>query len=160
MINTVIRLEFDMVFPNEEQKEIIEYLKLVSPNSLLNIIGFSNSFPQPNFDTINSNLIIKNNVISRVHQYCKNNDVRRKPCVISREASLKLAEKILANRNLLIENTENLNFSVDSDETNLLKSFLIINTEVNKKEKYSLSETDNIENIAEMLITTSFQSRI
>ncbi|WP_035667079.1 hypothetical protein [Flavobacterium sp. KJJ] len=158
MIRTIIRLEFGMVFPDEKQKEIIEYLKLISPESLLNIIGFSNSFPQPNYDNINSNIDIRNDIINRVHSYCENNKIKIKPCVISREGSLKLAEKILANRDLLIENVKNKIVDIDSDEINLLKSFLIINEQVNKRENFSMSKDDNIEKFSEMLITMSFSN--
>ena len=51
MIKIVQRLEFDNVFPDEEQKNILEYLGNVSKYTLINIIGFSNTKPQPNFDT-------------------------------------------------------------------------------------------------------------
>jgi hypothetical protein len=43
MIKTVQRLEFENVFPEEQQKDILEYLGAISKFLLLDIIGFSNT---------------------------------------------------------------------------------------------------------------------
>lgn len=157
MISAVLRLEFEHVFPEEEIKNALDYLKLISSDTLLNIIGFSNTHPQPNFDNINSNSAIRQDIINRVNFYCRQNNIRTKPCVVTREASLKLAEKILENRIELIDNST-IAIDVDSDELNLLKAFLVINKEINIKDNYAISEDDNIERIAEMIITLSFST--
>lgn len=157
MIQAVLRLEFEHVFPEEEIKNVLDYLKLVSSDTLLNIIGFSNTHPQPNFDNINSNRAIRQDIINRVNFYCRQNNIRTKPCVVTREASLKLAEKILENRVELIDYST-IVLDIDSDELNLLKAFLVINKEVNVKENYAITEDDNIERIAEMIITLSFST--
>jgi hypothetical protein len=155
-MNFVLRLEFENVFPDENRKDILEYLKVISPKTLLSVIGFSNTTPQPNYDNIHSNFEIRHDIISRVNFYCQKNNIGIKPCVVSREASLKLAEIILENRVNLIDNSTVSKLDIDLEETNLLKAFLIINKEVNLKTKFSISEEDNIENIAEMIITMSF----
>lgn len=155
-MNLVLRLEFDNVFPEEKQEDILEYLKLISPQTLLSIIGFSNTSPQPNYDSIHSNLEIRNDIVNRVNFYCRTNNIDIKPCVVSRESSLKLAEVILENRGTLIDNSTVRKLNIDLEETNLLKAFLIMNKEVNTKSKYWTSNSDSIENIAEMIITMSF----
>ncbi|MDP3945233.1 MAG: hypothetical protein Q8Q51_05010 [Lutibacter sp.] len=153
MINTVQRLEFENVYPEEKKKEILEYLNKVSSFTLLNIIGFSNTTPQPNFDNITSNSEIQNDIIERVIKYSRENSIKEKPELVSREASLKLAEIILANKDFLIEN--NKNSDRDLDELNLFKSFLIINKEVNSKQKL-ISSDDNFDKMVDMMIAMSF----
>lgn len=157
MISAVLRLEFEHVFPEEKVENVLDYLKLISSDTLLNVIGFSNTHPQPNFDNINSNSTIRNDIINRVKFYCQQNNIRTKPCVVTREASLKLAEKILENRVELIDNST-LATIIDSDELNLLKAFLVINKDVNIKDNYAITEDDNTERIAEMIITLSFST--
>lgn len=158
MISAVLRLEFENVFPEEEKKDVLQYLKSISAETLLNIIGFSNTYPQLNYDNIHSNIGIRNEIINRVNFYCKNNNINSKPCVVTREASLKLAEIILENRTQLIDNSSVNFLDVDLEETSLLKSFLVINKGINSKENYSISENDNIEKMAEMIITMSFST--
>jgi len=98
MINTQLRLTFQDVFPDEEEKDVLEYLKEISSFTLLNIIGFCNTSPQPNFDNFSSDAEIQNDIIERVIKYSKENNIREKPVVVSREGSLRLAEIILSNR--------------------------------------------------------------
>ena len=155
MINTLLRLEFEHVFPDENEKDVLHYLKQISSFTLLNIIGFSNTNPQPNFDNFASNMEVRNDIIERVIKYSRENDIREKPMLVSREASLRLAEIILSNRNELIE--ENKNDDRDADEINLLKAFLVINKEVNSKQNLTASE-DNFEKLVDMSIAMTFST--
>lgn len=155
MINTLLRLEFEHVFPDEKEKDVLDYLKQISSFTLLNIIGFSNTNPQPNFDNFASNLEVRNDIIERVIKYSRENDIREKPILVSREASLKLAEIILSNRNELIE--ENKNNDRDTDEINLLKAFLVINKQVNSKQNLTAS-ADNFEKLVDMSIAMTFST--
>ncbi|MDO5968280.1 hypothetical protein Q4Q35_00530 [Flavivirga aquimarina] len=155
MIKTVQRLEFENVFGDEDQKDILDYLKRVSQFSLLNIIGFSNTRPQPNFDNFFSNRDVQWDIIQRVTKYGKENQIPEPPEVVSRETSLKLAEIILANREAILN--DNVNDDKDADELNLFKAFLIVNKEVNEKQNFGDAE-DNINKMADILITMSFSS--
>ena len=107
MMNTLLRLEFEHVFPDEVEKDVIEYLKNISAFTLLNIIGFSNTYPQPNFDNFASNLDIRKDIVDRVNKYSHENNIEEKPRLVSREGSLRLAEIILSNRKELIEENKN-----------------------------------------------------
>jgi hypothetical protein len=155
MINTLLRLEFEHVFPDENEKDVLHYLKQISSFTLLNIIGFSNTNPQPNFDNFASNLQVRNDIIERVIKYSKENNISEKPMLVSREASLRLAEIILSNRNELI--VENQKDDRDADEINLLKSFLVINKQVNSKQNLTASE-DNFEKLVDMSIAMTFST--
>ena len=155
MINPILRLEFNHVFPDEDEKEVMHYLKQISSFSLLNIIGFSNTKPLPNFDDFASNLDVRKDIIERVIKYSEKNHIDEKPQLISREASLRLAEIILANRDELLD--DNNNQDSDSDEINLFKAFLVINREVNSKQKLTVSE-DNFEKLVDMSIALTFST--
>ncbi|MGH1387467.1 hypothetical protein [Kordia sp.] len=155
MINTVLRLEFEHVFPDEKEKNVLEYLNQISSFTLLNIIGFSNTNPQPNFDNFASNMVVRDDIIKRVIKYSRENEIKEKPILVSREASLRLAEIILSNRDSLIK--ENKNDDIDTDEINLLKAFLVINKEVNSKQKLEDSE-DNVEKLVDMSIAMLFST--
>lgn len=153
-----LRLEFEHVYPEENKKEIIEYLKLISKATLLDITGFTNTYPQPNFDNFASNLYIRKNIIDRVIDFCRKNNIKNKPKLVSRESSLKLAEIIFSNKEILIDNNNNPK-NIDSDEINLFKSFLVINKEVNSKQKLISSENkENRDSLAQMIIAMSFSS--
>ena len=69
--------------------------------------------------------------------------------------SLRLAEIILSNRKELIE--ENKNDDRDTDEINIFKAFLVINKEVNSKQKLIASE-DNFEKLVDMCIAMTFST--
>lgn len=153
-----LRLEFEHVFRDENAKEIIEYLKLVTKEALLNIIGFTNTYPQPNFDNFTANENLKKDIINRVSKYCFENNIKGKPEVVSREGSLKLAEIILSNKENLIDQNNNPK-NDDLDEVNLFKSFLLINKPINSKQKLTTSEDiDNKEKLAQMMISMSFST--
>lgn len=153
-----LRLEFEHIFPDENAKEIIEYLKLVTKEALLEIIGFANTYPQPNFDNFIANEKLREDIINRVSKYIFENNIKRKPEVVSREGSLKLAEIILSNKENLIDQNNNPK-NDDLDEINLFKSFLLINKLINSKQKLTTSEDiDNREKLAQMMISMSFST--
>ena len=152
-----LRLEFEHVYPEEIRNEIIGYLRLISKETLLNIIGFTNTYPQPNFDNFATNLDIRKDIINRVIEYCRKHNIKGKPQLVSRESSLKLAEIIFSNKEELIENNNNPK-NIDSDEINLFKSFLAINKEVNGKQKLTISNVENQESIAQMMIAMTFST--
>ncbi|WP_423997523.1 hypothetical protein [Maribacter sp. IgM3_T14_3] len=155
MIRTVQRLEFENVFPEEEPKPILDYLSQVSSSTLLGIIGFTTTVPQPNFDNFISDPDVSWDIIQRVTKYGKENQIPEKPEVISREASLRLSETILANRKSLLD--DNPNDDKTADELNILKAFLVINKEVNTKQYFGDAQ-ENIDRMADMLITMAFSS--
>lgn len=155
MINTILRLEFEHVFNDEEPEEILSYLGNVSKFMLLNIIGFTNTAPLPNFDNFFSNSSVQNNIIERVIRYSRANNIVSKPDLISREACLRLAEIILSNKEALF--TEEKEKDVDRDEINIFKAFLILNKEVNGKQKLTNS-IENEDKIADMMMAMSFSS--
>ncbi len=155
MIKTVQRLEFENVFPEEEQQDVLVYLGKASQFILLNLIGFANTIPQKNFDNFFSNQDVQWDIIQRVRNYGRENRLPEPPEIVSREASLRLAEIILANRDTLLE--DNTNNDKDADELSIFKAFLIINKEVNAKQNFGDAE-ENIDKMADMLITMSFSS--
>ena len=67
----------------------------------------------------------------------RENNIDEKPSLVSREGSLRLAEIILSNRKELIE--KNKNDDRDADEINIFKAFLVINKEVNSKQKLTFA---------------------
>ena len=69
-----------------------------------NIIGFFNSNPSINFDNFFSNETVANEVFQKVKNYCRINSIYEKPEIISTEASIKISEIILANKDILITN--------------------------------------------------------
>jgi hypothetical protein len=157
-ITNKLRLEFENIYPEEKEKNIIKYLSLVTKEALLSIIGFTNTYPQPNFDNFITNESINKNIIKRVSKYCFNKNINEKPGVVSREGSLKLAEIILSNKENLIDQNNNPK-NDDLDEINLFKSFLLINKEINNKQKLFTPEvTNNTEKIAQMIISMSFST--
>lgn len=161
MISIKVRLEFKDIFPEEKEENVLEYLKKVSKESLINIIGFTTTLPQPNYDNFFSNSSFQVEIINRVRKHCKEKNFQDKPVVISREGSLRLAELILANKEDIL--SEDRIVSKYDDEVNLFKSFLIINKEINKKsnsfnleEDNTIIEDENISKIAMMLVSMAF----
>lgn len=69
-MQTILRLEFKNIFPNERKREILDYLKEIPKDILLKYIGFANHYPQPNFDNFFSNPEIKEEICYRVLKYC------------------------------------------------------------------------------------------
>ena len=153
MVKNILRLQFENVFPDEEPKELLEYLKEMSSFMLLNTIGFSTTEHGNNFDTIFSNPDIRTDVIDRVIKYSKENDIKDKPELFSKEGTLRLSEIILSKKTTLLEN--NNNDDRDVDELSFLKALLIMNKDVNYKEKY-MSSDDEFERLVDFGITITF----
>ena len=158
MTRVAIRLEFQHLFPEEEKKDILEYLKQISKFSVENIIGFFNSNPSINFDNFFSNETVANEVFQKVKNYCRINSIYEKPEIISTEASIKISEIILANKDILITNNT-LEKNTDRDEISLFKAFLTINETINKSDNLSLeSSTETVDKISEIMIALKFST--
>jgi hypothetical protein len=151
-----IRLEFEYVFPEEEEKDILYYLAKVSSETLLKIIGYFNTKSLPNFDNFFSNPKVAKDIYNRVFEYTKKQSIRDKPEVISQQGSLKLTELILANKASLIENNNDNNNSIDDDEINIFKAFLIINSELNRSQVLNNTSEVNYEKLVDYSIIFSF----
>ncbi|MEL1256145.1 hypothetical protein AAEO57_20310 [Flavobacterium sp. DGU38] len=152
MVKVLQRLQFENVFPDEKPKEVIDYLKNVSRESLLMSIGFCSKNPGTNFDNFFSNPDLHNQVVQRVKDYSKANSIIQKPRVISKYAGLKLAELILSNKEIL----NNKRISVDEDEMNLFKAFLLINTQLNAHQKLNNLNDDNFEKLVDFNLVLKF----
>ena len=136
-MRVVQRLEFDNVFPEEEPKDIMEYLVNISREILLKFIGFSTTRDQPNYTNLFSNFATQADIDKRVADYGREYNLPERPILISREASLMLSEIILANRDELLKKTDNSN--VNDEELNLFKAYLLVNKEANKKQNFGNS---------------------
>lgn len=154
MIKIIQRLEFEDVFPEEKKEDTLEYLSKVSKKTLLKSIGFFNTREVPNFDNFFSNPEIAKDIYDRVVNYSKINIVKNKPETVSRQASLKLAELILSNKKKLLE--ENKNSSIDDDEINLFKAFLVVNRELNKNQELGNTSDSNFEKLVDFSIIFNF----
>lgn len=158
MTKVVLRLEFQHLFPEEEEKDILEYLKMISKFSIENIIGFFNSNPSINFDNFFSNPKVGNEIFEKVLNYCRKNNIAGKPAIVSTEASIKISEIILSNKDVLISSNK-LEKDIDRDEINLFKAFLLINETINKSDNLSLESSDeNIDKISDMMISMKFST--
>lgn len=154
MIKVEQRLEFENVF-DEEPKKIKYYLEKISWDTLINIIGFSNTIPQPNYYNFATNPVLRKEITAKVENYLRKNRILTEPIFISREGSLRLAEIILENQENFKK--KEIESNIDSDELNLFKAYLIINKKINKREKL-FSADDNIERMSDILISLSFQN--
>lgn len=155
-MQTILRLEFKNIFPNERKREILDYLKEIPKDILFKYIGFANHYPQPNFDNFFSNPEIKEEICYRVLKYCVENNVSNKPVVISREASLRVAEFILSKKKELLDDKNQSDVNIDRGELNFFKTFLVINEELNAKDEKRTSSEENFEKIVDMSISSSF----
>lgn len=154
MIKIIQRLEFEDVFPEEEKQDVLFYLKKVSRETLLKSIGFFNTNNLPNFDNFFSNPEIAKDIFDRVVDYSKKNDIKNKPETVSKHASLKLSELILSNRKELLEDNENS--SIDEDEINLFKAFLVVNREINKNQNLESTSDSNFEKLVDFSVIFNF----
>ncbi|MFD1015508.1 hypothetical protein [Winogradskyella rapida] len=154
MIKIIQRLEFEDVFPEEEKQDALFYLTKVSRKTLLKSIGFFNTNNLPNFDNFFSNPEISKDVYDRVVDYSKKTGLKNKPETICKHASLKLSELILSNRNELLE--ENENSSIDEDEINLFKAFLVVNQEINKNQNLESTSDSNFEKLVDISVIFNF----
>ena len=151
-MKVIQRLEFNNVFPDEEQLDVIFYLSKVSKETLLKTIGFCSTNPNTNFDNFFSNPNLHEQIYNRVVNYSKKNNISNKPEVISKYASLKLAEIILSNKAIL----NNKLASIDDDELNLFKAFLVINSQLNGIQKLDNLDADNFEKLVDISLVFKF----
>lgn len=151
-MKAVLRLEFSHIFPKENKKEVLDYLKVIPKDILLKLIGFSTIYPQPNYDSFFSNSYLGREIYNKVIEYCYNNKISNKPIIISREASLRIGEIILSH----LEEFKSEKDDTDLGELNIFKSYLIINEELNKKDESKIRAEDNFEKIVDMSISSSF----
>lgn len=154
MMKIIQRLEFENVFPEEEKQNAYFYLSKVSKETLLKSIGFFNTNNLPNFDNFFSNPEIAKDIYDRVVDYSKKNGIKNKPETVSKHASLKLSELILSNRKGLLE--ENENSSIDEDEINLFKAFLVVNEEINKNQNLESTSDSNFEKLVDFSVIFNF----
>jgi hypothetical protein len=151
-MKVVQRLEFNNVFPEEEQQDALFYLSKVANETLLKTIGFCSTNPNTNFDNFFSNPDLHKQIYNRVVEYSKKNDISNKLEVISKYASLKLAELVLSNKAIL----NNKLTSIDDDELNLFKAFLVINSQLNSVQKLDNLDTDNFEKLVNLSLVFKF----
>lgn len=154
MVKTIVRIEFEHVFPDENQEELIFYIRKISNQMLFNLIGFSTLKAQLNYDQFFSDKKTSLDVIQRFHKYFNKNGIENKPEVVSREASLKIGEIILANREEL-EKRKGFEKYIPTDEINLFKCYLIVNKELNNRQAY-LEQEDGLDKISDILISSAF----
>ncbi|MUU78454.1 hypothetical protein [Winogradskyella endarachnes] len=154
MIKIIQRLEFEDVFPEEEKQEVLFYLKNISRETLLKSIGFFNTNNLPNFDNFFSSPEIAKDIYDRIVDYSKKNGIKNKPETVSKHASLKLSELILSNRKELLEDNENS--SIDEDEINLFKAFLVVNREINKNQNLESTSNSNFEKLVDFSVIFNF----
>ena len=156
------RLQFSDVFPEEEKKDLIDYLKKISKSTLEETISFFNKDKLPNYDGIFSNKDIHRKIISKVQECRQNKYTQGDPVLFSTEANLYIVETIIANKKqLLDENTlgRDTDRDTDRDELNMFKSVLWVNEFLNKKEKNITSPNEsNMCQIAQAFITLKFST--
>ncbi|WP_314235343.1 hypothetical protein [Capnocytophaga sputigena] len=155
----IYRLQFSDVFPEEEKKDLIDYLKNISKSTLEKTISFFNKDDLPNYDGIISNEDVHREIISKVQECRQNKYTQGDPIVFSTEANLYIVEKIIANKKqLLDENT--LRRDTDRDELNIFKSILCVNQSLNGKEENIIlpNENNDMCKIAQAYITLKFST--
>ena len=158
----IYRLQFSDVFPEEEKKDLIDYLKNISKSTLEETISFLNKDDLPNYDNFFSNKDVHREIISKV-QECRQNKYRQgNPVVFSTEANLYIVETIIANKKQLLDgNTlaRDTDIDTDRDELNIFKSILWVNEFFNEKEKnIILPHESNMSQIAQAFITLKFST--
>lgn len=159
----IYRLQFSDVFPEEEKKELIDYLKNISKSTLEETISFFNKDKLPNYDGIFSNKDIHRKIISKVQECRQNKYTQGDPIVFSTEANLYIVEKIIERKKqLLDENTlgRDTDRDIDRDELNIFKSILWVNEFLNEKEKNIIlpNENNDMCKIAQAYITLKFST--
>ena len=159
----IYRLQFSDIFPEEEKKDLIDYLTNISKSTLEKTISFLNKDKLPNYDNFFSNKDVHREVISKVKECRQNKYTEGDPVVFSTEVNLYIVEKIIANkRQLLDENTlgTDTDRDIDRDELNIFKSILWVNEFFNEKEKNIIlpEENEDMCKIAQAYITLKFST--
>tara|TARA_R110002050_G_scaffold129124_2_gene250617 strand:- start:11593 stop:13263 length:1671 start_codon:yes stop_codon:yes gene_type:complete len=154
------RLQFEHVYPNEEFKEPLHYLKEIPFNQLLTFIGFSNTVPQPKYYEFFSNPQIKQEVLNRVRTYCIETGTDKQPELIEPASSLRLAEIILSSQTYFKENESKL--TTDELELNIFKAYLAVNSQMNKHaddvQKTFPEEASRLDIVFDVLVSAAFHS--
>lgn len=151
-MEVVLRLEFNHIYKSSEKEELLEYLKRLSKETIINIIGFADNNNRLNYDTFFSNPAKQKEINQLVLGYIHYTKFEGKISVWSREASIFLSEMILSNREALI-NENTVETDPDEEELNLFKAFLVINEKIKKEDGLNASDTkDGVEKIAEISI--------
>lgn len=154
--NIVIRLEFQHIFPDLDEKSLEFYLSNISYQGLLNVNGalLTNIIDYYNFF---SDFELQSDILNRVENY--KNSLRKEgiynPIVslTSNEGRLRLLENILSNIEQL-KNEDNFQLKQD-DEINIFKALLIINTTINNR-KFPANNESNLDNIIDANFSLSF----
>lgn len=159
----IYRLQFSDVFPEEEKKDLIDYLKNISKSTLEETISFFNKDKLPKYDGIISNKDVHREIISKVQECKQNKYTQGNPVVFSTEANLYIVERIIASKKqLLDENTlgRDTDRDIDRDELNIFKSILWVNEFLNEKEKSIIlpNENNDMCKIAQSYITLKFST--
>ena len=152
------RLEFRDVFPKEEKKEILYYLRKIPKNILLECIGFFTKIDLPTFTQFFSDESNRKDIYKKVLLFMQSHKLEQIPIIISREASLSIIEQILYNKEELLENNSVVNNTRDA-ELAMFKCFLIENEKINSRYK-SIEKTDveGIDTLAKILIAVKFST--
>jgi hypothetical protein len=152
------RLEFSNVFPKEEKKEILYYLREIPKNILLECIGFFTKIDLPTFTQFFRDESNRKNIYNKVILFIESHKLEQFPIIISREASLSIIEQILYNKEELLENNSVVNNTKEA-ELAMFKCFLIENEKINSRYK-TIEKTDieRIDTLARLLIATKFST--
>ena len=159
----IYRLQFSDVFPEEEKKDLIDYLTNISKSTLEETISFLNKDKLSNYDNFFSNKDVHREIISKVQECRQNKYIQGNPVVFSTEANLYIVQTIIANKKqLLDENTlgRDTDIDTDRDELNIFKSILWVNELFNEKEKNIIlsNESKDMCKIAQAYITLKFST--
>lgn len=154
--NIVIRLEFQHIFPDLDEKPLEFYLSNISYQGLLNVNGalLTNKIDYYNFF---SDFELQSDILTRVEKY--KSSLRKEgiynPIVTltSNEGRLRLMENILSNLEQL-KNEDNIQLKQD-DEINIFKALLIINTTINNR-KFPVNNESDLANIIDANFSLSF----
>ncbi|UZD40082.1 hypothetical protein [Capnocytophaga ochracea] len=152
------RLQFSDVFPEEEKKEILYYLREIPKNILLECIGFFTRIDLPTFAQFFSDESNRKDINKRLSLFMQSHKLEQFPIIISREASLSIIEQVLYNKEELLENNSVVN-NVKEAELAMFKCFLIENEKINSRYK-SIEKTDieGIDTLAKFLIAVKFST--
>ena len=146
-------LQFDDIFPDEVKLEPAEYLKKISAKNLLQLVGFCNTTPLPNYYNFFSDEKTRNEIQRRVNFSNRSDDLQASRSeTISPFSVLKIAEIIFSDPDIL---KKDKTVTSDDEELDLFKAFLVINGEYNTFE-HDLDQSGN-EGFINFHILQSFQ---
>ena len=147
-----VALNFNNLFPDEKELDVLDYLKRIPKKILLEFIGFCNTNPLPNYYNFFSKPEVSENIISRVNFFYKNKNSKNNLEVITPYSYLKFTEIVLLNINDF-SITEEANEDI---ELNLFKAFLVLNSNLNDY-NHDFNSEKGIESFVNFFILQSFQ---